>query len=112
MCTVYRRTESEKNGADLLHAKSICSDRLAHQQSLIKAILLFDVLVYVCALVYVNICMHELCTYMCRYAFMCKPLHGIQMRWQFQPVGLGLALPLRSLKRTSNIHISHVYNGY
>ena len=49
----------------------------------------------VCTLVYVNIYMHELCTYMCRYAFMYKPLQGI-MRWQSQAVGL----PLCSLKGT------------
>ena len=42
----------------------------------------------VCALVYANIYMHELCTYMCRYAFMYEPLHGI-LRWQSQAVGLG-----------------------
>ena len=60
---------------------------------------------YVCALVYENICMHELRIYLCRYTFMYKPLQEI-MRWQSQPVGLGGPLPLCSLKETSNIHIA------
>ena len=48
--------------------------------------------------VYVNIYMHELCTYMCRYAFMYEPLQGI-MRWHRQWDWVW-PLPLYSLKGT------------